>query len=410
MFAILKRIMKVEEFPNSHPFLWAIVIIVVMMGALFGSVFILEYVLDKYVPDKTLEKWTEELTRTAEQQQQLFVYGLIAISILTMVILAGFMIYRVVRGILQPSRYEHSVGYDLQNYVVRAITLFPILTLIIFFGVLQKYVEQKSRDDEINELLGFALVIVIIFAVAAFPYIFGRMLPRRWAERPMMVGDYERTLRRVNFLGRYIFSFNTLVQQALTTEILFYQGKFSEAEAIYRQQIVNAPDKGSSPPKAEVEKLGWALVYQEKYEAARDVFLGLLELDPQWAGAYAGLSESYLLQDQNPEEAMWLAEKATSLKSSRGKPHFWATYAWALSRTRHHNEANEAAENTLRLMRSEQPNPQKTPSLFYLGTLCQEQGDIDTASTYFQQVVALDPQGYFGQKAGEMLTLSSSPH
>ncbi len=228
-------------------------------------------------------------------------------------------------------------------------------------------------------------------------------MPRLWAERPRMVGDYERALQRVNFLSRYIYSFNAMVQQALTAEILFYQGKFSEAEAIYRQQIIDTPEKGSMPPKAEVEKLGWALLYQEKYEEAKDVFLGLLELDARWAGAYAGLAELYLLQDQNPKEAQWLAEKATKLKSSRGQAHFWGTYAWALSRNRHHNEANEAAETTLRLATSQKSNPRKAPSLFHLGTLRREQGDLDTANTYFQQVVALDPQGYFGQRADQVL-------
>ncbi len=400
--AILKHILNVEKLPSKLNLGSFAAIVALLFGiAALSYVAIYTDVLEK------LDDLSKDLAPNATRWIQIFVVTLGVLFIFAVLYWVGMCLYRIGRGILQPDDYEYSMAYDFLRYFIQSIANLPSLLLLTILATTEVWIREKVGSGDMNEGFSFIPRFVILMSTILGPMYLGRLLPGIWAARPMHDGDYERTLRRLDFLGRYWLNFTEAHQRYYRAEAYFYQGNFAEAENLWRTHILQADRSVDLVPKDTIENLGWVLLYQEKYEDAANVFLGLLEIDPRWNGAYAGLAELYLIQHQKPTEAEWLAEKSTTLKDHSVKDwqraRYWAIYAQALTRNRRQSEADDAANTALRLTASQKSNLHKALPLFQLGMLWQEQGEMGKAADSFQQVTALDPHGYFGQRAGEML-------
>jgi tetratricopeptide (TPR) repeat protein len=93
--------------------------------------------------------------------------------------------------------------------------------------------------------------------------------------------------------------------------IAFYlidKGRFAEAETLLKGLVYWSPDDAEAQ-----EKLGWALLKQEKALEGVDAFTKAIELNEEWASTYQGLGEAHKHLGENRKAAKAL-QRALELK------------------------------------------------------------------------------------------------
>jgi tetratricopeptide (TPR) repeat protein len=273
----------------------------------------------------------------------------------------------------------------------------PLLVAIALGTAIQRW----ANNSDIPAGIGLLIVIVVPIAGVVLPLFIFDVLPMMWAKRPLKRGDYATVMHRVEWLLRY--RMRTPNAEGLKASVLFFQGQFGEAEAIWREYAKQVSSSISNVTPRRLENLGWAVMFQERYAEATEIFLAILEIKPAWIGAYLGLAEICLFQNQTPDHAALLAEQAAQLagkwveRDRRGQ--IWATQGWALGRNRHHQASEDAIRKAVAYANSRQFSAYQAATLFRVAMTKREMGDLATASDYFDQVRTIDPQGFYGQRA-----------
>jgi TolB-like protein/Tfp pilus assembly protein PilF len=135
-------------------------------------------------------------------------------------------------------------------------------------------------------------------------------------------------------------------------------------------------------------------LYEGKKEAnaqARQMFEKAVELDPQYAGAYAGLGMTYWTEwvqyggsEQTLEQAFALAQKAVALDDSVPMAHVALGFVYL--RQKHHDQAQTEMERAITL------NPNFATGYQGLSFVLQGSGKPQEAIAVAAQAVRLDPQ------------------
>lgn len=396
--AIVQRVLQVDDLPSAPTARLIVGFIALFMAGLMGLGLLFRQfetpITDGY---DSLERFAQELLPNSSEWTHLFVMTLIILSVLFMMIFVILIAFRLVRGILLPSRYKRSFGYDLQTYFVRLILFTPLLVAVALGVAIQRWANEADVPA------GLALLILITVPIAGFilPMLILDALPMIWAIRPLKRGDYASAMRRVEWLMRY--QMRRYSAENLKALVLYYQGRFGEAEEIWRDMAKQVPTAISDITPRRLENLGWAVLFQERYEEATDIFMAILDIKPSWNGAYLGLAEICLFQRQATDHAEVLAKRAMqfggplSERDRRGQ--FLATYGWALGRNRQHQMSEDSLQGAVQFAKKRKFNPINVAVLLRVAISKKEKGDMSTASKYFEQVCKLDPQGFYGQWA-----------
>jgi len=129
---------------------------------------------------------------------------------------------------------------------------------------------------------------------------------------------------------------------------------------------------------------------QEDFEAARDMFSRALEIDPDYAPAWAGLADCYTefyrnydSSESNLEEADRASRKAVSLAPDLAEAH--AARGYALGQKGQYDEAEREFERAVEL------NPRFYEAYYYWGTTAFAEGELERAAKLLEQASAVAP-------------------
>jgi adenylate cyclase len=129
------------------------------------------------------------------------------------------------------------------------------------------------------------------------------------------------------------------------------------------------------------------------YHLAREMFAKAVELDPQYARAYAGIADcdSFLLLHYHVEniaieDIVATSAKALALDSGLAEAH--ASRGLALSVEKRFDEAKAEFERAIAL------DPNSYEGHYFYGRACFTQGKLEQAATLFEQVAEIKPDDY----------------
>ena len=130
---------------------------------------------------------------------------------------------------------------------------------------------------------------------------------------------------------------------------------------------------------------------QEDFEAAREAFSRALEIDPDYAPAWAGLADCYTefyrnydSSESNLEEADNASRKAVSLAPDLAEAH--AARGYALGQKGEFEEAEREFERAVEL------NPRLYEAHYYWGTTAFAKGELERAATLLEQASTVAPE------------------
>src|SRR5262249_49706140 len=129
------------------------------------------------------------------------------------------------------------------------------------------------------------------------------------------------------------------------------------------------------------------------YHLAREMFAKAVELDPQYARAYAGIADcdSFLLLHYHVEniaieDILATSAKALALDSGLAEAH--ASRGLALSVEKRYDEAKAEFERAIAL------DPDSYEGHYFYGRACFTQGKLEQAATLFEHVANIKPDDY----------------
>jgi TolB-like protein/Tfp pilus assembly protein PilF len=129
---------------------------------------------------------------------------------------------------------------------------------------------------------------------------------------------------------------------------------------------------------------------REDIEAARQMFIKAIEIDPGYAPAYAGLADTYTefwrnyeSTDENLRQADQASLKAVEMDPDLAEAH--AARGYALGQQRKYGEAREEFETAIRL------NPKLFEAYYYYGTVAFAQGELQRAGEMFEKATEVAP-------------------
>ncbi len=130
---------------------------------------------------------------------------------------------------------------------------------------------------------------------------------------------------------------------------------------------------------------------QEDFEAAREAFSRALDIDPDYAPAWAGLADCYTefyrnydSSESNLEEADRASLKAVALAPDLAEAH--AARGYALGQKGEFDEAEREFERAVEL------NPRLYEAHYYWGTTAFAKGELERAATLLEQASAVAPE------------------
>jgi serine/threonine protein kinase/Tfp pilus assembly protein PilF len=130
-----------------------------------------------------------------------------------------------------------------------------------------------------------------------------------------------------------------------------------------------------------------------KYEESIRMFSRAIEIDPQYALAYCGLSDSYAWRfmyressETNLLEAEKASRKAIELAPNLAEPH--TSHGLAISLRKKYDDAAREFEAAIRL------NPRLFEAHYYYGRMCFAKGDLVRAAKLFEEAINVRPEDY----------------
>ena len=129
---------------------------------------------------------------------------------------------------------------------------------------------------------------------------------------------------------------------------------------------------------------------RDDIESARQMFLKAIEIDPEYAPAYAGLADTYTefwrnyeSTDENLEQADEASLKAVEMDPDLAEAR--AARGYALGQQREYEEARQEFETAISL------NPKLFEAYYYFGTVAFAQGELERAGEMFEKASEVAP-------------------
>jgi tetratricopeptide (TPR) repeat protein len=194
--------------------------------------------------------------------------------------------------------------------------------------------------------------------------------------------------------------------------VLFWQGRLREAEEYLNQALYEGQDDALFSQGSALDRLGYALLEQGRYEEATQAFTTSIEIDPDRGHPYSGQAEAYLHRSEEPERALKLVRwglqhrRGTLLKRLLGRREvgeIWANEAWAHTLMGHYPQADESLYQALK-----EADPWFKPGIaaihYRAGLILLLRDRRQDAAEHFSQAQQTDPNGLYGRLAGRALS------
>ena len=253
-------------------------------------------------------------------------------------------------------------------------------------------------------IIGLAVLALVGFIVLARRLI-GPFFP---VDAALCSGDYNKALE---LLRKPSGLLTGAVRRYHQGTVLFWQGRLQEAEEYLHQALYEGQDDALFNQGAALDRLGYALLEQGRYEEATEAFTTSIELDPNRGQPYSGQGEAYLHRSQEPERALklvrWgLRHRRGSLLSlllgRRELGEMWANEAWAHTLMGHYPQADEALYHAFK-----EADRRFKPGLaavhYRAGLTLLLRDRFADASDHFSQARQIDPEGLYGNLAARAL-------
>lgn len=257
--------------------------------------------------------------------------------------------------------------------------------------------------------MGLGVLLTVFVSLGCLGWAVYRILP------PFYAGEYEKSLGRaawhlnhnpVRFFDKGFFLL-------LQGEVYLYAGDYESAQAVF-QACINVGDATSNSKKLNLYNgfvgMSEAKLATKYFDETYDYLEKATQMFPSVFSAYAALTEFYLAQNQ-PEDALIMAEKAllyrkTNFLSRILEQYRWsrlhANKAWALALIGKHKKIDNALDTAFQEARSK--SPVVMADLYYrIGQIEIIRGDSESAISYFQHTLELDPHGRAGTLAQQAL-------
>jgi tetratricopeptide (TPR) repeat protein len=268
----------------------------------------------------------------------------------------------------------------------------------------------RRLGDKVGPAWVFPIVTMSLLLLLVISPLFGA-LGLAWVYNAWKRGAYDLALRRAERIG----PLRLRGSGALAGEILFYAGRYDEAEERFRKFL---PKEQSRTMGISLDTFGKILGAAGKFEEAETTLKRSIEVNPNRDGAYSALADLYLQRGIQSGEALDLTGKALDREK---QPHsvlwmtsctyaaMWATRAWALARSARKADADQA------LARALQEAPQVfKPGLaavhYRSGEAHRARGEMSEARADFKRAIELDPQGRYGSLARRSMEEPAGSH
>ncbi len=261
----------------------------------------------------------------------------------------------------------------------------------------------------------FANPVIAIGTIIAIPAIISGLF--LWylisvVKKLVYAGDYEDGLKFVRRWKWLPIMKNILIN--LEGSILHMAGRYAEAEACFSKVEVASrnPKKNQRQARgSNLGSLGWALMRQERYSEALEVFQESIDLYPEGADNFSGLGETLLWMGNAPQEALKYLDRGIENKRYRMNTDrfVWgellANRAWALAQAGDCDQALKTYQQAL--TETEQDCMPALAGLHvrgaYILRLC---GDEAKATSELNIAINMDRLGGYGQLAKAALKVS----
>jgi tetratricopeptide (TPR) repeat protein len=276
---------------------------------------------------------------------------------------------------------------------------------LLFFSIL----ETLAKYFIISIISVLILLLVLLIVAAIFYLIYQKYLSK--PNTTLSEGDYDTALAA---LEKSIASKPDNMLILWTSGATFVEaGRFERAEELLRQSIRKSDQSAILAAFAyhPLQHLGAALNGQKRYAEAKDALDAALNINKNSGYAQLRLAETHLFQNESPELALELLEKAYKNRRAIFSPYrrvryieaeIWADRAWAYSLSRQFHAIDTALENAF----AKCPTtiaPLYAGILWRAGKTMQIQHNSSKARHYFRQSLAVDPNGAFAIRAHESL-------
>lgn len=290
-----------------------------------------------------------------------------------------------------------------RNFIGGGVMLFlyPLFTNFLEYGA-------ESTDD-MGLLLVAACGLMGVLGIAATVLLIGGVLV---AARDVQHGRYDKIIRNAAKASQLpIIPAPNLWMHGTALMMI---GRFAEAEPLLRRSIA----EGEKSPLFQtnlysaLENLGQTLTGLERYAEAVGPLEASIELRPQGSWNYLRMAENYLFQGKEPETALALLataerNKKRAIGGGRYVDRFVfaeiaADRAWAYAMLSHYLEADAAVEVALKRL-PKHYQPVQGGLYWRLGEVMRLRKDRRAAQRYWEQSLAIDPDGPFSQRARDGL-------
>lgn len=291
-----------------------------------------------------------------------------------------------------------------RNFIGGGVMLFlyPLFTNFLEYGA-------ESTDDMGLLVVGVCGLIAAL-GIAATVLLIGGVLV---AARDVQHGRYDKIVRNAEKASQLpIIPAQSLWMQGTALMMI---GRYAEAEPLLRRSIA----EGEKSPLFQanlysaLENLGQTLTGLGRYDEAIGPLEASIELRPQGSWNYLRLAENYLFQGKEPETALQLLataerNKKRAIGGGRYVDRFVfaeiaADRAWAYALLNDYLEADTAVEVALKRL-PKHYQPVQGGLYWRLGEVMRLRKDRRAAQTYWEQSLAVDPDGPFSQRARDGLT------
>ncbi len=299
---------------------------------------------------------------------------------------------------------EHR-GYLWSVFVMRMITIFLPLTLVVLFGV--------ATHMDLTTFTGVIVLVVVCFIAERLTY-FMIALPTRTIYRVWLAkANYEQADRINQRFLRVLPFFTNFVTTKSVIDLL--HGNVDSALLYTRRALVLI--QNGSPVHTANFVTTLATLESTDNENKLRLFEQALKIAPESATVYADLAEFYLDKRIQPERALEVTDAMMNFAPHKPpRPQLTLNYtwhvvlmvrAWALANVGRFEEANDLLNRVMDVMVD---NFYPLNALIYTiaGNIKRLESQIEDAKGYYQRAVTLDPKGLNGRQAAQALSDLSS--
>jgi hypothetical protein len=295
--------------------------------------------------------------------------------------------------------------------------VFIIVLITSFLGFLPIILLIRPLCDFI-ELVGdysviLGVLITLLFTIFYILYLMWlKVVPIHYLLMPLRKGNYDLAIKRTIKMLK-------IGQQGADEvygTILTYAGKLNEAEKVFCKPLLDIATCGDNTESKTLSSLVAAyartLLWSGRLKEAENMSQKAVEISSKHHESFIGLAEAYLCRKDRSLEALTLIEKAISLQKFERlffpylSLRIYSAQAWALAQLEQFDQAEESL--SLAIKKGGGKFIPEVALVHLRGSIVHGlAGKKDLSYAELQKAYELDPKGFVGQKAKEVMSRQS---